>query len=1051
MPQSVKHCPRCQSPLGHDLGGDVCAACLLEEALPAAEGLASSVAEHDLGTDTALLQHFGPYELLEEIGRGGMGVIYKARQPGLDRIVALKMLLAGEFADAKARERLLREARIAARLTHPGIVTIHEVGEHGGRPYFAMGYVPGPNLAQLCREGLLPVNTAVRYAGQLAQAVHYAHQHGVIHRDLKPANILISPDNEAKLTDFGLTKSLEDPTRTIESAGSPNFMAPEQADSSLGVTGTHTDVFGLGAILYYLLTGRPPAMGESLSETLRAVVACEPVPPRQLRPALPRDLETLTLKCLEKEPARRYASAQEVAEELSRWQSHQPIHARPATGLERFAKWIRRRPAVAALSAAVMVSLLAGFIATIWQWRRAEGERQEALRHAYAADIQAASRVLVDHNFGRARQILERNRPRPGEPDLRGWEWRYLWQFCRGDAVSTLCQRPDVIFSVVPDPAGRWVAVGEALGGLTLWDPALGQKLFETTEPINRFSQNLFPEGNRVRTRVALLPGSSLLAYCASMDGTNPVVNLWNPATRRIEKSLPQPYLVRDLAFTRDGRRLLVTLFNPAKTAILWDLESGTELARYPTDFPDFSVGNPLAISPEGRFATFDQPEAMVVFDLQTGRERWRFPALDLYATAAAFSPDGKWLAVGNGYSNPVIQFWDLATGTEAARFEGHQGWVRDLLFTPDGTRLISASADQSIRVWDVATRRAMRTLRGHDSEVSALALSPDGKTLYSGGKSGEVLSWRVDPLPPENRGATRVRIPAPHWDFLPGGSDLLLTTTNRTVVRVRAPAFDQLEPFEKAGTNCIGAEAFARQPRYVVFHENGEAAIRNLADHSLQAAWHLTDEPLIAVGILPQTENLISITTHLTGQVTDPNTGQVLSRWHLTDWGFTRYVAADGQSLWVLQYDGSVFVTDLYTGQTRKRRFDHGNTVAVAFSPDRPDLLATCSDTGFVRLVSAATLQTSQLLGRYRLAVWSACFAPEERLASVGASDEDLKLWDLRTGRELLTLTSDQTHGNPVKVSPDGSTFVQRGVPDGDLFIWRAPTWEEIGEANHR
>ena len=327
MTGTSPHCSRCCAPLGRDVGGGVCTACLLEEALPAAEGFCEPASEHALAADVALVQHFGPYELLEEVGRGGMGVIYKARQPGLDRVVALKMLLAGEFADARARERLLREAKIASRLTHPGIVTIHEVGEHQGRPFFAMEYVPGRNLAQHCRDGLLPVNTAVRYVEQLARAVHYAHQHGVIHRDLKPANILISPDDEPKLTDFGLTKSLVDPTQTIESAGSPNFMAPEQADSTLGTTGTPTDIFGLGAILYYLLTGRPPAVGETLSETLRNVVTGEPVAPRQLRPALPRDLETITLKCLEKEPARRYGSALEVADELARWQRHEPIHA----------------------------------------------------------------------------------------------------------------------------------------------------------------------------------------------------------------------------------------------------------------------------------------------------------------------------------------------------------------------------------------------------------------------------------------------------------------------------------------------------------------------------------------------------------------------------------------------------------------------------------------------------------------------------------------------------------------------------------------------------
>lgn len=356
----------------------VCAACLLEDALPAAEGLAASTKFPGPGTEAPFVQRLGDYELSEEIGRGGMGVIYKARQAGLDRVVALKLLLAGEFADTKARQRFVREARIAAHLAHPGIVTIHEVGEHQGRPYFAMEYVPGPNLAQLCRNGLLPMNTAARYVEQLARAVHYAHQHGVIHRDLKPANILVTPDNEPKLTDFGLTKSLVDPTRTLESAGSPNFMAPEQADSTLGPTGTATDVFGLGAVLYFLLTGRPPALGESLSETLRAVVACEPVAPRQLRPALPHDLETIAMRCLEREPTRRYASAREVAEELARWRNHEPIRARPVSRPELLGKWVRRNPLPAALGAGLVAVVVLGIQAVAWQWRRAEAERTRA-------------------------------------------------------------------------------------------------------------------------------------------------------------------------------------------------------------------------------------------------------------------------------------------------------------------------------------------------------------------------------------------------------------------------------------------------------------------------------------------------------------------------------------------------------------------------------------------------------------------------------------------------------------------------------------------------
>jgi serine/threonine protein kinase len=302
----------------------------LEEALPAAEGLASFESRQDASNDSGIVQRFGPYELLEEIGRGGMGVIYKARQEGLDRIVALKMLLAGEFADAKARERLLREAKVAARLAHPNLVTIHDAGESQGRVYFAMEYVPGLNLAQLTQERMLPIGQAARLMAELARAIDYAHRNGVVHRDLKPANVLVTPDGRPKLTDFGLTRSTfsDAASCSLESAGTPNFMSPEQADPRSGKTGTHTDIFGLGALLYFVLTGHPPVRGDTLAEVLREAVEGRPIPPRKLRGELPGDLEAICLKCLEKAPAHRYAGAAEVAGELERFLNGQPVRTR---------------------------------------------------------------------------------------------------------------------------------------------------------------------------------------------------------------------------------------------------------------------------------------------------------------------------------------------------------------------------------------------------------------------------------------------------------------------------------------------------------------------------------------------------------------------------------------------------------------------------------------------------------------------------------------------------------------------------------------------------
>jgi WD40 repeat protein len=309
-------------------------------------------------------------------------------------------------------------------------------------------------------------------------------------------------------------------------------------------------------------------------------------------------------------------------------------------------------------------------------------------------------------------------------------------------------------------------------------------------------------------------------------------------------------------------------------------------------------------------------------------------------------------------------------------------------------------------------------------------------------------MTWCLDQLPPENRGTHRIHLPVLRWTFLPGGSDLLITTTNHTVVRVASPAFDAIEPFKGAGDDCAGAQAFSTRHQYIVFHENGDITIHDLEKHELKSRWHVTDQKFLGIGLLPKTEDIIVVTADFRGHTIDSKNGKIISEWAVPDWGFTQQLSEDGKTLWLLAYDGSVSIIRVYDGQTTKTRFDHGNTVSLAFNPEVPELLATCSDTGFVRLVSRQTLQTLQVLGRYRLAVWSACFAPGERLATVGNGDEDLKLWDLRTGRELFTLTSDETHGNPVKVSPDGSTFAQFGVPEGELYVWRAPSWDEIKQA---
>ena len=309
------------------------------------------------------IRYFGDYELLSEIARGGMGVVYRARQVSLNRPVALKMILSGNLAGEEDIKRFHIEAEAAANLDHPGIVPIYEIGEHDGQHFFSMGFVAGTSLAAKVAAGPLPPREAATLTMQVAEAMQYAHERNVIHRDLKPANVLLDRQGQPRVTDFGLAKRLQADsglTQTGQVMGTPSYMPPEQAEGNL--VGPAADVYALGAILYCLLTGRPPFQAASPMETLIQVVGQEPVPVRQLNPSVPRDLETICLKCLAKEPERRCASAAALAQELGRFLAGKPILARPVGTTERLWRWCRRNPVMAGLSGAAAVSLIAGTV-----------------------------------------------------------------------------------------------------------------------------------------------------------------------------------------------------------------------------------------------------------------------------------------------------------------------------------------------------------------------------------------------------------------------------------------------------------------------------------------------------------------------------------------------------------------------------------------------------------------------------------------------------------------------------------------------------------------
>jgi serine/threonine protein kinase/tetratricopeptide (TPR) repeat protein len=367
-----RFCRKCGAAIPPDSPQHSCGACLLEAAF------GGGGREREVNVDPApspLLMDFGDYELLEQIGRGGQGVVFRARQKSLNRTVALKVISLGRWASKTHLKRFRLEAEAAARLEHPGIVPIHEVGERDGQCYFSMKFVEGGQLDEVVKQTPMSIRQAAELITKVARTVHYAHEHGILHRDIKPGNILLDQKGEPHLTDFGLARLVETEstmTRTMEVLGTPSYMAPEQAVGNNAAVSSATDVYGLGAVLYQLLTGQPPFAGGTTYETIKLALDNEPRQPRQLNPKIDRDLSTICLKCLEKDPKRRYSSALALAEDLERWLRHEPISARHTGIFTRGQKWVRRNPTSAFLAA----SLLALAAVVGWNIWKSEFSRE---------------------------------------------------------------------------------------------------------------------------------------------------------------------------------------------------------------------------------------------------------------------------------------------------------------------------------------------------------------------------------------------------------------------------------------------------------------------------------------------------------------------------------------------------------------------------------------------------------------------------------------------------------------------------------------------------